>query len=77
MYLSARQEWTLTTPIVRIFSATFTDEVPDGDDERAVVAGPDAAWLVEQGTLLPVHDGDIRPAPAFLATDSMTPRSRT
>jgi len=65
LYLHTRSQWTLTTPIVRILTGTLVDQV---DDKRTYLfAGPDAAWIVEDSTLLPVHDGVILPAPTFLA----------
>lgn len=66
-YIYSRHDWTLTTPVVRIFSGALTDEVPEDDDGAFVVAGPEAAWLVEQGTLLPIHDDEPLPAPLFMA----------
>lgn len=65
LYLHTRAQWTLTTPIVRILTGILVDQV---DDNRTyLVAGPNAAWIVEDRTLLPVHDGLILPAPPFLA----------
>lgn len=65
LYLHTRVQWTLTTPIIRILTGTLVDQV---DDHRTyLVAGADAAWIVEDSMLLPVHDGVILPAPAFLA----------
>ena len=65
LYLHTRAQWTLTTPIVRILAGTLVDQI---DDHRTyLVAGPDAAWIVEDNMLLPVHDGLVLPAPTFLA----------
>ncbi|WP_152594888.1 hypothetical protein [Microbacterium profundi] len=65
LYVHTRASWTLTTPIVRILAGILVDRVDDRG--TYVVAGPDAAWIVEDSMLLPVHDGDILPAPVFLA----------
>lgn len=66
VYLSTRTSWTLTTPIVRVLSGVLTDTALS-DEGACVVAGADRAWFVENGMLLPIHDGDVLPAPTFLA----------
>lgn len=67
LYLWTCGSWTLTTPIVRVLSGALAAEVVDDDEGVFVVAGADAAWLVEAGMLLPFQDGGILLQPMFLA----------
>jgi hypothetical protein len=65
-YLATRDEWTLTTPVVRVLSGVFTEEASGAADEVFIIAAARAAWILESRMLVSLTTEERSPAPPHL-----------